>query len=68
MNFKKPVLTAALLAAVSVTSGCELLQPQETIDPVTGEVTIIPVTPPTPAEQPRTGGGGNRGGGGGGGW
>ena len=66
MDFKKAIFVTALFVAVSTTSGCELFQPQETIDPVTGEVTVVPVGPPSPS-QPRDRSG-PRGGGGSGGW
>lgn len=65
MNYKKPILLATLLGALSVTSGCEVIQPQ--VDTIDGAV-AVPVGPPSPSQPRDEGRGGGRGGGGGGGW
>ena len=64
MKLKQKALLATLFASFLATSGCDLIMAEEeAVDPVTGEITTVPVGPPRPSE-PRE----PRGGGGGGGW
>lgn len=60
---KKSVLGAILFASLSTVSGCELFEPETTVDPVTGETVVVTITPRAPRERREP-----RGGGGSGGW
>ena len=65
MNLRKSALLLALAAPLVFTSGCDLIMAEEeVVDPVTGEVTVVPAGPPRPSQPASE----NRGGGGGGGW
>ena len=64
MKFKKPILVATMLMVLSTASGCVLLltDDETIIDPVSGEIIIVPVTPREPYSGRGISGGGGWGG------